>query len=199
MFRRVLILGLISVGALTLVANASACHRCHGRGGYYVGGCGYYCHKGYGNGGYRIAKVYRTVKVPVQTCSTTYATVTDPCNPCCTKSVPTQTCTTTYVTQRILVHTQRVPAGPVYGNYTDGSRRVVWGGSGYGNGYGGYGYGGYGYGGGYNSPYRSGYGMGGGYRMGGYGAAVVKNDYVSSYKSVETKSEPSDAVTLFAF
>jgi hypothetical protein len=189
MFRRVVILGLVVITALSLVADASACHRCRGR-GYYVSGCGYHCHgKGYGYGGYKIAKVYRTVKVPVQTCTTTCVTVTDPCNPCCTKTVPTQTCTTTYVMQRILVHTQRVPAGPVYGRFTDGSHRVVWGGSGYG-------YGAYG---GASAPYRSGYGMGGGYRMGGYGVASAKKDFVSAYKAVDSASESPETSIGFAF
>jgi hypothetical protein len=171
MFRRALVLGLLVFFGSALVEEANACHRCHGRRGYYVSGCGYYCHgKGHG-GGYRVVKVYRTVKVPVQTCSTTCATVVDPCNPCCTKTVPIQTCSTTYVTQRQLVHTQVVPRGTIYGNYTDGTRRaVVPGVQSYG---------------GYRAPYRAGYGMGGGYHMGGYGAAVSTVSAVAKSKAIE--------------
>lgn len=188
MFRRAVLLGLVAVSVLTLVADANACHRCGRRRGYSVSGCGYSCHSRPKT--YKVAKVYRTYKVPVQTCSTCCVTVTDPCNPCCTKTVPMQTCTTTYVTKKVLVHTQRVAAGPVYGNFTDGSHRVVWGGSGYGYGA---------YGRGYSSPYRTpGYGLGGGYRMGGYGAAS-DDETESTDKEVESEKVKVEESVALAF
>ncbi len=193
MFRRALILGVLSILGFALATEAEACHRCHGRRGYSVSGCGYYCHgKGYG-GGYRVVKVYRTVKVPVQTCSTSCATVVDPCNPCCTKTVPIQTCSTTYVMQRQLIHTQVVRSGSIYGNYTDGTRRQVVPGI---QGYGGVGYGGYG---GYRSPYRAGYGMGGGYHMGGYGAAEKAVSVVAKSKAVEVAEANNTQRVAVAF
>lgn len=190
MFRRILVLSLVAVGVLAIVADVEACHRCRGRrsgyGAIYGPGCGYYCHKPYPyGGGYRVVKVYRTVKVPVKTCTTSCVTTVDPCNPCCTTSTPVQTCTTTYVNQRVLVHSQVVPRGPVYGNYADGTRRMVVGGYGYGSAYGGR----YGYGRGYGAPYRGG-SLGGAYLMGGYGAEEAEeadeaaSDYAEQYREV---------------
>lgn len=187
MFRRALVLGLLFFLGLAIVNEANACHRCRARRGYSVSGCGYYCHgRGYGyGGGYRVVKVYRTVKVPVQTCTTTCATVTDPCNPCCTTTTPIQTCTTSYVLQRQLIHTQVVPRGTVYGNYTDGTRRPVV-----------TGVQGYGYGGGYRSPYGHVYGIGGGYHLGGYGAATESPvSFAKKYRAVELTAA-SDSKTV---
>jgi hypothetical protein len=185
MFRCCLLVVLTVLGGLVSLTDAEACHRCrHRHGSIYGAGCGYYCHGGYG-GGYRVVKVYRTVRVPVQTCSTTCATGCNPCNPCATSSA--STCSTVYVTKRVLVHSQVVPPGPVYGRYADGTSRMVAGGYGrYGyGGYGRYGYGGYGYG----APYGAASGMGGGYRMGGYGKVNSPKEMAASYKAIAANND----------
>lgn len=211
MFRRAMLICLGVIFCLVVVADASACHRCRHRRGYGYSGCGYGY---YGNHSYRVAKVYRTVRVPVQTCTMTCVATCDPCGNLTYTSTPTYS--TTYVTQKVLVHSQVVGPGPVYGNYLDGSRRQVAGGYGYsgygyaGRGYGNYGHGSYGYGGygygGYRTPYRSGYGagygsgLGGGYRMGGYGAAAAAADsYVARYQAVKTDADSATPSAKFAF
>lgn len=187
MFRRALILSLMMVGLSTVALDAEACHRCRHGHGYGYSGCGY------GYGGYhtqRVARVYRTVRVPVQTCTMTCVATCDPCGNVTYTSTPTYT--TTYVSQRILVHSQVVGRGSVYDNYLDGNRRQVAGG--------GYGYGGYGaartpYRGGYATPY--GQGLGGAYRMGGYGATDETKLYVARYQAIEAgKKEPTPRVGL---
>lgn len=191
MYRRAILICLVTISFVSIVVDANACHRCRSRRGYGYYGCGY---GGYGHHGYRVAKVYRTVRVPVQTCSCACVATCDPCGNMTYASTPT--CTTTYVTQRVLVHTQVVGRGPVYGNYLDGSHRQVAGP--------GYGYSGHGYGG-YRSPYRTGYGvgygygLGGGYRMGGYGAAKESDLYVARYQLIDSDEKATSSRVGFAF
>lgn len=186
MFRRALVLCLAVVGFLSLVIDAEACHRCRHRRGHGYSGCGTGC------GSYRpqrVAKVYRTVRVPVQTCTMTCVVSCDPCGNLVYTATPTYT--TTYVTKKILVHTQVVGSGPVYGNYLDGTRRQV---------AGGYGAARTPYRGGYAAPY--GQGLGGGYRLGGYGAADEadldeSNIYEARYQTIEAeKTESTQRVGL---
>ena len=192
MFRYAMLYGLVALFCLAFAVDANACHRCRHRRGYGYSGCG-----GYGyQGGYRVAKVYRTVRVPVQTCTMSCVATCDPCGNLTYTSTPTYS--TTYVTKKVLVHTQVVGRGPVYGNYLDGSYRQVAGGA--------YGYRGYGYGyGGYRAPYRSGYGvgygygLGGGYRMGGYGAAKADDSFVARYQAINSNKTVSSHSVGFAF
>lgn len=194
MFRRLLVLSLVAVGMLAIVADVEACHRCGSRRGSYIygPGCGYYCHKpypyGHGHYGYRVVKVYRKVQVPVKTCTTSCVSTVDPCNPCCVTTTPVTTCTTTYVTQRQLIHTQVVPRGPVWGNYNDGSRRIVVGGYGYASRYP------------YRTPYSTG-SLGGAYRMGGYGTNETEDADEKSLSFTEKYREVStdDANSAVAF
>lgn len=201
MFRRALILSLMMVGLSTVALDAEACHRCRHRHGYGYSGCGA---SNYGCGNscgccQRVARVYRTVRVPVQTCTMTCVATCDPCGNVTYTSTPTYT--TTYVSQRILVHSQVVGRGSVYDKYADGTHRHV-AGSAYG--YRGNGYGGYGYGsgrapyrGGYASPYGYGSGLSGSYRMGGYGAAKDAALYAARYQVIkDEKKETTKRVGL---
>jgi hypothetical protein len=207
MYRRAILVCLAVVFCLAIVTDAWACHRCRHRRGYGYYGCGYGCG---GSHGYRVAKVYRTVRVPVQTCTMSCVATCDPCGNMTYTSVPTYS--TTYVNKKVLVHTQVVGRGPVYGNYTDGSYRQVAAGYGYAGGYGvalgsalrqpptyrmiapgpapgagprpGYGYG---------------YGLNGAYRMGGYGAALSDDSYVARYKAVEEIEDAKTKSVSIAF
>lgn len=190
MFRRAVLFCLFAIGFLTLVVDAEACHRCRHRRGYGYSGCGY----GYGQQTYRVAKVYRTVRVPVQTCTMTCVATCDPCGNLTYTSTPTYS--TTYVTKKVLVHSQIVGSGPVYGNYLDGSRRQVAGGA--------YGYRGSTHGA-YRTPYRAGngagygYGLGGGYQMGGYGAAKEENAYGARFQPIDADKQTTDKQVAVAF